>query len=77
MQSIVASSRVPQKSTRNVVQTQHLIQFPKQQQSAVRTDLGTMKFQPHPSIKTEPNIARFACTLRVIHNPPPSAQLTC
>jgi hypothetical protein len=36
-----------------------------------------MKFQPDPSVKTEPRTTRFACTLWVIHNPPPSAQLTC
>jgi hypothetical protein len=36
-----------------------------------------MEFQPHPSVKPKPNITRFACNLRVIHNLPPSAQLTC
>ena len=77
MQTIVASARVSQQSARNVVQAEHLIQFPEQQQTAIRTDLRAMKFQPHPTVKTKPNITRFACTLRVIHNPPPSAQLTC
>jgi hypothetical protein len=32
-----------------------------------------MKFQPQPTVKIKPNITRFSCTLRVIHNPPPSA----
>jgi len=73
----VASARVSQKSARNVVQAKDFIQFPEQQQTAVRTDLGTMKFQPHLPVKTKPNIIRFACTLRVIHDPPPLDQVTC
>ena len=52
MQSIAASSGVSQNSTRNVVQAQHLIRFPKQGKSTVRPDLGPMKFQPEPAVKT-------------------------
>jgi hypothetical protein len=59
------------------VQAEDFIKFSEQQQTAVRTDLGTMEFQPHPSIKTKSNITRFVCTLRVIHYLPPSTQLTC
>jgi hypothetical protein len=36
-----------------------------------------MEFQPHPPVKTKPDITRFACTLRVIHDATPQAQLTC
>jgi hypothetical protein len=36
-----------------------------------------MKFQPHPTVKTKSRIIRFTCTLTVIHDPPPSSQLTC
>jgi hypothetical protein len=36
-----------------------------------------MKLKPHPSVKAKPNTTRFVCTLRVIHNLNPSAQLTC
>jgi hypothetical protein len=59
------------------MQAEHLIEFPEQQQTTVGTDLRAMELQPHPAIKTKPDIARFACTLQVIHNPPPSTQLTC
>jgi hypothetical protein len=54
------------------VQAEDFIEFSEQQQTAVRTDLRTMEFQPHPSVKTKSDITRFACTLRVIHYLPPS-----
>jgi hypothetical protein len=59
------------------MKAKHIVQFLEQQKTAVRTDLGTMEFQPHPTVKTKPDITRFACTLRVIHDPTPQAQLTC
>jgi hypothetical protein len=67
MQAVVTGSCVSQQSARNVVQTEHVILFPEQQQPAVRNDLRTMKFQPYPRVKTKPNITRFACTLRVAY----------
>ena len=39
VQTIVTSAGVSQNAARNVVQAEHLIQFPKQQQTTVRTDL--------------------------------------
>ena len=67
VQPIATRPRVSQQPASNVVQAQHLIQFPEQQQSAIRADLRAVKFQTHPTVKTEPNIIRFARTLRVIH----------
>jgi hypothetical protein len=67
MQAVVTCPRGSQQSASNVVQAQHLIQFPEQQQSAIRTDLRAMKFQPHSPVKPQPNIDRSVCTLRVTH----------
>lgn len=60
----MASARFSQQSTSNGVQAEDFIEFSEQQQAAVITDLGTKEFQPHPPVKSKPNINRFACTLR-------------
>jgi hypothetical protein len=72
VQAIVASSCISQRSARNVVQAEGVVQFSAQQQTAVRTDLGTMEFQPHTTVKSKLNASHFACTLWVIHYLPPS-----
>jgi len=43
----MASSRVAQQSANNVLQAQHLIQSRGNSRPAARTNLRTMKFQPH------------------------------
>ncbi len=73
---VLATAVVIERTRRKIRQPEHIIQLAHHQKTAVRTDLGTMKFQPHPGVKTKPPITRFACTLWVIHNPPPSARLT-
>jgi hypothetical protein len=44
VQPIVTCPRVSQQTTSNVVQAEHLIQFPQQQQSSVQTDFWALKF---------------------------------
>jgi hypothetical protein len=77
MQTVAASAGVSQHSTSQIMQTKHLIQFPKQQESTVRADFRPMEFQPHPTVKTKPHITRFACTLQVTHLTPPPTASTC
>jgi hypothetical protein len=44
------------------MQTQHLVQLPKQQQPAIRANLGTVELQPHTRVKIDPKIAFRICT---------------
>ncbi len=74
---VLAPAGVIERTGRKIRQPEHFIQLAHHQQTAVGTELRAAKFQPHPTVKTKPPIARFARTLWVIHNPPPSAQLTC
>lgn len=77
MNSVLATAVVIERTRRKIRQPEHVIQLAHYQQTAVGTELRAKKFQPHPAVKTKPPIARFACTLWVIHYPQPQAQLTC
>jgi hypothetical protein len=74
---VLAPAVVIERTRRKIRQSEHVIQLAHHQQTAIGTELRATKFQPHPAVKTKPPITRFACTLWVIHNPQPPAQLTC
>ncbi len=67
MQTVVDGSRISERTAGNIVQSRGLVQLPERQRATIGTDLRAMEFQPHPTVETEPDITRFACTLRVIH----------
>ena len=62
---------VIERTRRKIRQPEHVIQLAHYQQTAVGTELRATKFQTHPAVKTKPPIARFACTLWVIHRTRP------
>ncbi len=66
MQTVVDASRISERTAGNIVQSRGLVQLPERQRATVGTDLRAMAFQLHPTVETEPDITRFACTLRVI-----------
>ena len=58
------------------MQAQGIVQLTKQEQTAIGADLGTVKFQPHASIKTQPKTALRTRTYRVIQNRSLQSQIT-
>lgn len=50
------------------MQAQGLVQPTKQEQTAVRTDLGAVEFQSHPRVKIQPKFALRSRTHRVIQH---------
>ena len=70
MQTVVDGSRISERTAGNIVQSRGLVQLPEQQRATVVTDPRAMEFQPHPptapTVETETDITRFACTRRVI-----------
>ena len=77
MDGVLATAAVIQRTRCKIRQPEHVIQLAHHQKTAVGTELRATKLQLHPAVKTKPPTTRFACTLWVIHNPPPSSQLTC
>ena len=71
VQTIMTSAAVNQVLTREIMQAEYIVQFPKQQQAAVRADLRTMEFQANTAVETESVIAQFSCTRWVSHRHSP------
>ena len=53
--TIEALTRALEKPASHVVQAEHFVQFAIEQQTAVRADLGAVKFQPDTAVKTKPD----------------------
>jgi hypothetical protein len=48
--------RFDRKRAREIMEAEYIVQFPKQQQAAVRADRRTIEFQANTAVETEPVI---------------------
>jgi hypothetical protein len=77
MERVLPSAAVSQRRRGQIRKSERVIELAHHQKPAIRTDLRTQELHPHTAVKAKSPITRFMCTLWVIHNPQPSARLTC
>lgn len=63
---------VYQRRARQIGQSEGVVQFPNEQQTAVRTELRPPELQPHPPVKFQPQIVPTPRTRWVTHETLPS-----
>lgn len=66
--TVLAGSAVGQHFARTLAQAERVIQFPKRQQSRVRSDHRAMEFQLQAPVEIDPQIARLRFTRWVRHD---------
>jgi hypothetical protein len=66
--AVPAGSRVGKDTASDLRQPKNVVEFPKSQQTGVRRDLRTMKFQFQPPVEIEPQNTAIRFIRWVCHN---------